>query len=393
MDCSTTSILQLINENDEVFLTDALLKNEIFNDEAVGKLKIDYKKQLWDENKSYAVQVSKSFFSSKRHSQKTWARRVNLCANLLEYGWVEMDNNQFLLKLKTAKFCRVRFCPVCQWRRSLMWVSRFFDSFPRIHKDYPKMRYIFVTFTVANVPVTELRQTVSVMGTAWKRLIKYKSYPALGFVRSLEVTKEKDLHEYETIFDEKTQKIVKKKTDKLIRSARPDYCHPHFHVLMAVPSSYFARDYLSKDEWAFMWQKALRVDYKPVCDVRVVKPRKQSKQAMNVDDLPEKAALDAIISAVTETVKYSVKPSDMVSDSSWFLEVADQLHKTRAVALGGVFKKYFSIDNEDFILEKNKSDSNLSENKGGLMFSFRQTLKRYQRSRFFETRVNLSSPE
>jgi hypothetical protein len=162
---------------------------------------------------------------------------------------------------------------------------------------------------------------------------------------------------------------------------------------MAVPASYFARDYLSKDGWALMWKKALRADYKPVCDVRVVKPRKESKQVINVDYSPEKAALDAIMSAVTETVKYSVKPSDMISDSSWFLEVADQLHKTRAVALGGVFKHYFSIDNENLILEKNNSESNLSENKGGLMFSFRQTLKRYQRSRFFETRVNLSSSE
>lgn len=387
MDCSITPILQSINENNEVFLTDALLQNEIINDECSGKLKTDYKKQLWDENKSYAVQVSNSLFSSKNDIQKTWSRRIRLCANLLEYGWVEMDNHQFLLKLKTAKFCRVRFCPVCQWRRSLMWVSRFFDSFSRIHKDYPKMRYIFVTFTVANVPVTELHQTVAVMGTAWKRLIKYKSYPALGFVRSLEVTKEKDLYEYKTVFDEKTQKTVKKKTDRLIRKARPDYCHPHFHVLMAVPSSYFARDYLSKDDWALMWQKALRADYKPVCDVRVVKPCKKSKQAVSGDYAPEKAALDAIMSAVTETVKYSVKPSDMVSDSSWFLEVADQLHKTRAVALGGVFKEYFSVDNEDFISEPNNLETKKLENKGGLMFSFRQHLKRYQRSKFFETKV------
>jgi hypothetical protein len=77
----------------------------------------------------------------------------------------------------------------------------------------------------------------------------------------------------------------------------------------------------------------------------------------------------------------------MVSDSSWFLEIADQLHKTRAVALGGVFKKYFSVDNEDLISEPNL-ETKKSENKGGLMFSFRQTLKRYQRSRFFETKVD-----
>ncbi|WP_170869787.1 protein rep, partial [Shigella sonnei] len=25
------------------------------------------------------------------------------------------------LRLREAHFCRVRHCPVCQWRRSLMW--------------------------------------------------------------------------------------------------------------------------------------------------------------------------------------------------------------------------------------------------------------------------------
>jgi plasmid rolling circle replication initiator protein Rep len=371
MDFSIGSILQQSQNGDEVFLTDALLQNEIINDELAEMPKREYKKKLWDENKSHAVDVSNSFASSESVVQKKWAKRIKACAPSLEFGWVETDIEQFFLKLKRAEFCRVRFCPVCQWRRSLMWASRFFDAFPRIHEDYPTMRYLFLTLTVANVPVTELRSTVDFMGKAWKRLSERKVFPALGFVRSLEVTKEKDLYETIDVWDEKKKKFVKKKTKKLLRKARPDYCHPHFHILLAVPASYFGKNYLSKDDWAVMWQKALRSDYKPVCDIRIVKPR---VEVLDADTLPAKAALDAIMAAVTETVKYSVKPADMVEDASWFHEVAKQLNKTRAVSLGGVFKKYFSVDDDDLVLESKNLD-----NYGGIHFGFRSDVKRYQR--------------
>jgi plasmid rolling circle replication initiator protein Rep len=380
MDKSICSILQQTQNGEEVFLTDALLKNEIINDKSLGKPKREYKKKLWDENKSFAVRVSDFFTRSFDVVQQKWGARIKKCAEQLEFGWIETDLHQFFLRLKTAKFCRVRFCPVCQWRRSLMWASRFFDAFPRIHKDYPKMRYIFLTLTVANVPITELRSTVDIMGKAWKRLSERKAFPALGFVRSLEVTKEKDLFETIDVFDEKKKKFVKQlvKPKKLLRKARPDYCHPHFHILLAVPSSYFARDYLSKDDWAELWQKSLRADYKPVVDIRIVRPKKEKLveglKVLDVEEFSEKQALDAIMAAVTETVKYSVKPADMVDDASWFLEVAKQLNNTRAVALGGIFKKYFSVDDDDLVLESKKS-----ENQGGIYFGFRRDIKRYQR--------------
>jgi hypothetical protein len=43
--------------------------------------------------------------------------------------------------------------------------------------------------------------------------------------------------------------------------------------------------------------------------------------------------------AVAEILKYAVKPSDMVRDHDWFLTLVDQVHKTRAVAIGGILKR------------------------------------------------------
>ena len=37
--------------------------------------------------------------------------------------------------------------------------------------------------------------------------------------------------------------------------------------------------YLKKDDYAQMWQKALKVDYVPVCDVRIIKPNKEKNKS------------------------------------------------------------------------------------------------------------------
>ena len=43
------------------------------------------------------------------------AERMRECANWLAF----LRNSDGSLKLHDARFCRVRLCPVCQWRRAL----------------------------------------------------------------------------------------------------------------------------------------------------------------------------------------------------------------------------------------------------------------------------------
>jgi len=362
-------LLHQTEDGQEPFLTDVLLKNEILNDLAISKCKKEYKKPSWDDHKSVAVQVSKSLAGSTDQKLQRQSARISKCAEILEYGWVFDDNYQFFLRLFNAHFCRVRSCPICQWRRSLLWVSRFFDAFPLIHENYQDMRYFFLTLTVENCPVTELRSTIQHMNKSFERMTKLGDFPALGYVRSLEVTKERDLY----INSKGEKSKLPRRGYKLFKKARPDYCHPHFHVLCAVPPSYFGRNYLSTKDYAVMWQKSLRSEYTPVCDVRIVKPKDSIIDFTGEPISPKKAALEGILSAVTETVKYTLKPSDMVDDPAWFHEVARQLHKMRAVSLGGVFKQFFSVEDDDLILE-----SKNSVNYGGKFFGFRRDLERYQ---------------
>ena len=307
----------------------------------------------WDTHKAFCDNVSKVLKGSEKEAHQKQAKRIDECSQNLEFGWVlvSTDTGELKLRLKHAWFCRVRHCPICQWRRALMWVARFFDAFPRIYAAYHEMRYIMLTLTVKNCSISELRATVNQMNTAWKRLSQRKDFPALGFVRSLEVTRGKD-----------------------------GSAHPHFHILLAVPPSYFSRNYLSKDKWAVLWQDAMRLDYKPVCDVRIVKEK--PKKGQLVEGVQTESTADpmkALMSAITETIKYTTKPADMVKEKAWLLEMVDQMRNVRSVALGGIFKQFLKeTETEQDLITPSEADLlEAKKNDGGFMFGWRSRLKRY----------------
>lgn len=364
---SNDRILNPFADGKQPFLTDLTRDQDV--KVVNGKVK---KKVNFDEQRNYAAQVADILDTGEIHHQKQ-AKRIRECSLTLEMGWVGLTADQLVLKLKSAYFCRVRNCPVCQWRRAKMWSARFFEAFPLIYADHPKMRYIFLTLTVANCHVSELRSTVKQMTSAWDRMSRRKNFPALGFVRSLEVTTEKD--EYRNSKNDYSDKP--KKGYSLIRKARPDYCHPHFHVLIAVPASYFnGRAYVTKEDYAAMWQHALRVDYKPVVDIRIVKAKETPEEVTEIEIDEDVAAFEALKAAIVEVVKYTVKPSDMVSSASWFLELVNQLHRTRAVALGGIFKEYLKVDDDGGVTPTEKEG-----NFGGLLFDWKDEFKRYRFAR------------
>jgi hypothetical protein len=81
---------------------------------------------------------------------------------------------------------------------------------------------------------------------------------------------------------------------------------------------------------------------------------------------------------VPEILKYQVKESDLVKDREWFLELTKQLHKTRAVAVGGVLKEYLKAleeEPEDLIGEDENSED---INEGELYFGWKKQVRKYK---------------
>ncbi|EBG4887886.1 hypothetical protein FI012_24600, partial [Salmonella enterica subsp. enterica serovar Kentucky] len=196
----------------------------------------------WDVHRAQAEDVQAIYATVEDFER--YAQRIDQCSGVLRFGWhPDPDTGEVLLRLREAHFCRVRHCPVCQWRRSLMWQARFYQSLPAIQQAHPKARWLFLTLTVRNCPVGQLGETLTAMNAAWNRLRGRKEFrPVLGWVRTTEVTRGRD-----------------------------GSAHPHFHALLMVPPSMFAKNYVKQARWVELWQEAMRLDYAPVVDVRTVK--------------------------------------------------------------------------------------------------------------------------
>ena len=128
-----------------------------------------------------------------------------------------------------------------------------------------------------------------------------RTWPALGFIRSIEVTRDKK-----------------------------GFAHPHVHALMMVNAGYFdGKNYMNRDDWREYWLSALRVPLDSNCIHPFVRAIKGE---------------DNLAKAILEVSKYAVKMKSMEGilrtkpGIKWFLELDKQLSGTKAVTLGGVIK-------------------------------------------------------
>jgi len=117
--------------------------------------------------------------------------------------------------------------------------------------------------------------------------------------------------------------------------------HPHFHLILIVSNSYFnGKYYINQQKWSEMWQKALRVNYVPVVDVRRIKA-KETKSGKK---------LTALQSAVFEVAKYSVKHTKLTKKTDdEFSSIIIQTKGMRFFSTGGILKEKINLlkcDNE-----------------------------------------------
>jgi plasmid rolling circle replication initiator protein Rep len=290
-----------------------------------------YLSDLSDKDKPWDNRRSETDIVASLYQQVDYERlveRLNSCSQRLLFAVT--DQSGFVLE--TARFCRVRTCPTCQWRRQLMWKARFYKALPMIEAKYPRYRWILLTLTVKNCAITDLRETVNQMNRSWKRLIERQNFPAVGFIRSTEVT----------------------------RNDKDGSAHPHFHALLLVKASYFkGKGYLKQANWTELWQQCLRVGYVPIVNVKAVKD---------------------LSGAAKEVLKYTVKPADLIADPQWLMELTKQLHKTRAVSVGGVLKQCFSGEEptDDELIHGEEAIAEISEDDPRFIAAWQKRKRQYE---------------
>lgn len=246
-------------------MTETRTQAEILDDRTPGGKPID-----WRRRKMANEYLAMAYDAIDPHK----AERLRGCANMLVYG-VRHDpqTGEASRKLRAANFCRVRLCPICQWRRSL----RLYSQMRRImaylaDRDY---RYIFLTLTIPSVSGGELSNTLDSIAEGYNRLTKYKEVAQVmqGWYRGLEIT----------------------------HNVWTDLYHPHLHILVAVRKSYLkSRYYLPQARWQALWERAMGLD-QAIVDVRTIKGE------------------DA--KAVCEATKYAAKSADYIIPDDWQLTI------------------------------------------------------------------------
>lgn len=279
--------------------------------EPTGEKLADYsvtgKKRKWDLHKQnnlklvelykQAIKISSNVISPKR------LQDLADCASQLEY-LQDAEGNK---KLYKTYFCRVRLCPMCQWRRSLKLFSQVSKITDYINQQNNQVRYLFITLTQKNCNGSELVQEINKINKSFSLLVDKTKHvqPAtkfkkmlLGYIKSTEVT-----------YNPKTKTY-----------------HPHLHCIFAVQGEYFNKEnYINKNSWRAIWADLLKVDYLPQVNVQAIKPARQQK-------------------AVAELVKYPAKVSSILNLPQMqavqvVMDLTTLCYKRRFVAFGGIFKK------------------------------------------------------
>ena len=205
--------------------------------------------------------------------KKSRSERIEVCASMLKFlKERNVVSEEIRRRLVKANFCKYRFCPMCQWRKARKVCREVLGRLRTIDEQHNGAALLFLTLTIKNEPLTELNRTVKHLSQAFQRLQQSKQYKdaVLGSIRAIEF---------------------------LGDNTEASECHPHFHCLLVVNKNYFkSRDYINFEEWTNLWQRCLRVNYRPVINVQRVKP---------------KGKMSAIVAAALEVVKYSVTSSDL----------------------------------------------------------------------------------
>jgi len=246
------------------------------------------------------------------------ASKVSECGSFLVFS---LEKNLFTSeqrrKLKRAHMCKNKFCSFCNWRRSLILSDEVKRALERL-KEQRKVEILFLTLTAKNEPIENLRETIVYMNKAFQRLVQTRRFreSILGYVKAIEI----------------------------LGSKTPEgQSHVHFHCLLVVSSYYFkTKYYIKQDEWTKMWKKALRVGYEPVVNVKRIKAKRNWSEER---------------SASRETIKYSLKHTDLVNRSNEdFKNIILQTKGMRFISTGGVLKDMINLERMERAKSKSKND-------------------------------------
>lgn len=257
----------------------------------------------WCENRRKGVRLVPLY---RKARYEKYAERAAGCATWLQF--YEMENGD--KQLRAANFCHLRLCPMCTARRALRAAYKLSQVLDRVEGEHTGVKYLFLTLTMRNVPGDQLGDALTQLTEAWYRLCHHRQFERSigGWFRAIEITRNGKQY------------------------------HPHLHAILAVETAYFSPKsglYITHNEWRNRWQKALRVDYRPMVRIQTAKAKEK-----------DGGTISAGHAAALEAAKYAVKDEDYIDPKLPEAEAVqivrdytEALHRRRLTAFGGWLKE------------------------------------------------------
>ncbi|HGW3610650.1 TPA: protein rep [Klebsiella pneumoniae] len=302
------------------------------------------------ERKKESFKTANSFIiRGKIEENETLTKRGERSLNCAQQRYVVVVNGK--VHTVFTHRCRSRHCQNCQRIKAFIWQEKMKEIIPELSINFKNGKYLFITFTVKNPKITNLRLVLKCMSRAYAKMFQRKAFRfVVGGIRSTEITRGK---------------------------SGDDEAHPHFHAIICLKTTYFKKEnYLSADEWGRHWGECLEAEFKkegleynstdypkgfPRVDVRVAKSA-DGKQEITNKNIAEHG--DQLINYV---LKYSIKGSDLLKDGKadkWFWEFDKQVKGIRMIAPVGVVKKMLADlehDQFDYYKEQEKIEKLIAD--------------------------------
>ena len=181
------------------------------------------------------------------------------------------------VRVRGPNECKHPLCPTAQLARARRLYAEISGPIERFLNKNEGMQGLLLTLTEQSCPAHELRYRLGEILRAFARLMTFAKvkHAVKAYVRSVEFT----------------------------RNALTRLWHAHIHVCMFVSKAEYFRKgsklYISQEEWAALWRKALRATYTPVVDIRQLKGLSSPLTDQGLD-------------ALREVIKYQLKPGSLV---------------------------------------------------------------------------------
>lgn len=287
--------------------------------------------------KRRSLNIADLYFAEGSPSSIRYCERILNCSNDLIYILDDDASSPTYGRttFENARWCCVRHCSFCQFARARRLRAKFFKKFTI--ENVAEFDWIFLTLTVKNCPSNEIRSTIQLMNNAWSKLTRRVDFPAQGFIRSFEITMQRD----------RLSSDGKSKASSGPATRSPDghlMAHPHLHIVLCMKPGYYEHNFKDKDWWIDQWQSCLRVDYRPSISIK------------KIFDYEE-----GLVIALLETLKYTTKPADFdvtnPEAGEWLDDLTRELHKVRAISVGGNVAKFCPQSEIDAIEDSIKLDN------------------------------------